>query len=256
MAMRLARPAKLIDIGRIPELSFIRDEGDAIAIGAATRQCVVERDPLVAVRLPLLAKAMPLVGHAPIRARGTVGGSLANADPAAEIALVAVTLEATLVCREGAETAEIAASDFFIGPMATTLPTAACLTAVRFPVWRDAYIGTSFHEISARRSDFAFVSAAAQIALDEDGVCRRLALGLGAAVPVPKRLDAVATMLVGTRISEASARDAIAEALRDIEPLSDLHASPEYRRRAAESLALRAVLDANAASRRRGPDAR
>jgi CO/xanthine dehydrogenase FAD-binding subunit len=256
MAMRLARPAKLIDIGRIPELSFIRDEGDALAIGAATRQCVVERDPLVAVRLPLLAKAMPLVGHAPIRARGTVGGSLANADPAAEIALVAVTLEATLVYREGAKTAEFTASDFFIGPMAAALPAAACLTAVRFPVWRDAYIGTSFHEVSARRSDFAFVSAAAQIALDEDGVCRRLALGLGAAVPVPKRLDAIATMLVGTHISEASAREAIAEALRDIEPLSDLHASAEYRRRAAASLALRAVLDANAACRRRGPDAR
>src|SRR6185295_10812168 len=114
MAMRLARPAKLIDIARIPELAFIRQEGDAVAIGAATRQCVVERDPLVAAKVPLLAKVMPFVGHAPIRARGTIGGSLANADPAAEIALVAVTLGATLSYRDGNRTADIAASDFFL----------------------------------------------------------------------------------------------------------------------------------------------
>ena len=122
MAMRLARPKRLIDIARIPDLAFIREDGDAVAIGATTRQCVVEHDPIVRAKVPLLAKAMPFVGHAPIRARGTVGGSLANADPAAEIALVAVTLGATLVYREGGETAEIAASDFFIGPMMTALP--------------------------------------------------------------------------------------------------------------------------------------
>ena len=101
MVMRLARPQRLIDIARIGELAFIRDEGSTIAIGATTRQCVVERDPLVRARLPLLARVMPYVGHAPTRARGTIGGSLANADPAAEIALVAVTLGATLGYREG-----------------------------------------------------------------------------------------------------------------------------------------------------------
>jgi CO/xanthine dehydrogenase FAD-binding subunit len=249
MAMRLARPAKLIDIARLSELTFIREEGDAIAIGATTRQCAVECDPLIAARLPLLAQAMPFVGHAPTRARGTIGGSLANADPAAEIALVAVTLGATLTYRIRVHASEIAADDFFLGPMTTALPADACLTAVRFPVWRDAHIGTGFHEVSARRSDFAFVSAAAQIALDDDGVCRRLALGVGAATPVPLRLDAVANALMGSRISEASARDAIAEALKPIEPLADLHASADYRRRAALTLAVRAVLDANAQAR-------
>ena len=168
MAMRLARPKRLIDIARIPELAFVREEGSGIVIGATTRQCVIEHDATVQARVPLLAKVMPFVGHAPIRARGTVGGSLANADPAAEIALVAVTLAATLVYREGDATAEIAAADFFIGPMMTALPAAACLTAVRFPVWRDARIGVGFHEVNARRSDFAFASAAAQIALDDD----------------------------------------------------------------------------------------
>jgi len=131
-----------------------------------TRQCVLEHDATVRAKVPLLAKVMPFVGHAPIRARGTIGGSLANADPAAEIALVAVTLAATLVYREGGTVAEIAAADFFIGPMMTALPAAGCLTAVRFPVWHEARIGVGFHEVNARRSDFAFASAAAQIALD------------------------------------------------------------------------------------------
>ena len=126
MAMRLARPKRLIDIARIPELAYVRREGDEVAIGATTRQCVLERDPVIGAAVPLLAKVMPFVGHAPIRARGTLGGSLANADPAAELALVAVTLGATLSYRQGGASIEIAAGDFFVGPMMTALPAAGC----------------------------------------------------------------------------------------------------------------------------------
>jgi carbon-monoxide dehydrogenase medium subunit len=244
MAMRLARPKRLIDIGRISDLAFVRDERDGISIGATTRQCVVEHDAIIHKALPLLAKVMPFVGHAATRSRGTVGGSLANADPAAEISLVAVTLGATLIYREGARSAEIAASDFFLGPMMTALPAAACLTAVRFPRWRDTRIGVGFHEVSARRSDFAFASAAAQIALGEDGVCRRVALGIGGVTVRPLRLDAAARALEGTRAEETVVRESLRAALAEIEPLSDLHASADYRRRAAESLAVRAVIDA------------
>ena len=244
MAMRLARPKRLIDIARIPDLAFVRHERDGIAIGATTRQCVLERDAVVRAAVPLLAKVMPFVGHAAIRSRGTVGGSLANADPAAEIALVAVTLGATFIYRQGAASAEIPASDFFVGPMMTALPSTACLTAVRFPRWDDARIGVGFQEVSARRSDFAFASAAAQIALDDDGVCRRLALGVGAVTACPMRLDTVAKVLEGTRVEPAVARAAVRAALADIEPLCDLHASADYRRRAAASLAVRAITDA------------
>ena len=161
MAMRLARPKRLIDIARIPELAFVRRDGDAVAIGATTRQCVLERDPVIRADVPLLAEVMPFIGHAPTRARGTIGGSLANADPAAEIALVAVTLGATISYREGTATADIPASEFFVGPMMTALPAAGCLIAVRFPVWREARTGVGFHEISARKSDFAFASCSA-----------------------------------------------------------------------------------------------
>jgi CO/xanthine dehydrogenase FAD-binding subunit len=244
MAMRLARPKRLIDIARISDLAFVRYEREGVAIGATTRQCVLERDAIVRAQLPLLAKVMPFVGHAAIRSRGTVGGSLANADPAAEIPLVAVTLGATLLYREGAAGAEIAAADFFLGPMMTALPTTACLTAVRFPVWRDARIGVGFHEVSARRGDFAFAAAAAQVALDEDGACRRVALGIGAVTARPLRLDAAAKALEGTRAEEAVVRESVRAALADIEALSDLHASADYRRRAAASLAVRAITDA------------
>jgi CO/xanthine dehydrogenase FAD-binding subunit len=243
MAMRLARPKRLIDIARLPELSFVRQEQEFVAIGSTTCQCVVERDPLVRAAVPLLAMAMPFIGHAAIRSRGTIGGSLANGDPAAEIVLVAVTLGATLVYRDGTASPEIAASDFFLGPMMTALHATACLTAVRFPVWRDARIGVGFQEVSARRGDFALAAAAAQVALDEDGICRRVALGVGAAAR-PLRLDAAGSALEGTHAEEAHVREVVHAALADIEPLSDLHASAEYRRRAAISLAVRAIVDA------------
>jgi CO/xanthine dehydrogenase FAD-binding subunit len=249
MAMRLARPKRLIDIARIGELAFVRRQADAVAIGATTRQCLLERDPLIRAEVPLLAKVMPFVGHAPIRARGTLGGSLANADPAAEIALVAVALGAMLAYRDGTEVAEMSAAEFFTGPMTTALPYSGCLTCVRFPVWRDARIGVGFREISARRSDFAFASAVAQVALDERGVCRRVALGIGAVTGVPLRLDTLGRRLEGrafegTRAEEGMIREAVAAVLADVDMLSDLHASADYRRRAAASLLARAISDA------------
>jgi CO/xanthine dehydrogenase FAD-binding subunit len=243
MAMRLARPTRLVDIARLPGLAFVREEADAIAIGATTTQRAAENDALVRARLPLLARALPFVGHAATRARGTIGGSLANGDSAAEIALVAVTLGATLSYREGARNGEIPASEFFVGPMVTALPMTAILTAVRFPAWRER-AGIGFHEISSRKSDFAFASAAAQIALDGSDACMRIAIGVGAAAEIPLRLTAAEQALTGTRPTPAAIRAAVSEALAGITPMSDLHASADYRRRVATSLAIRAISDA------------
>jgi CO/xanthine dehydrogenase FAD-binding subunit len=250
MAMRLARPARLVDIARLAELSFVREDTSAIVIGAATRQCVVEHDPMVAAHVPLLAKAMPWIGHAATRARGTIGGSLANADPAAEISLVAMTLDAILRCRDAGRQMEIPAFAFFVGPMMTALPERALLFDVLFPVW-EGRVGTGFHEINARRSDFAFAAAAAQVSLDEDRVCRRLAVGVGAVADRPYRLTRAEQALAGTRLEPSSVRAAVVEALADIETWSDLHASADYRRRAAATLATRAILDAQAEAKGR-----
>jgi CO/xanthine dehydrogenase FAD-binding subunit len=250
MAMRLARPTRLVDIARLAELSFVREDTSAIVIGAATRQCAVERDPVVAAHVPLLAKVMPWIGHAATRARGTIGGSLANADPAAEISLVAMTLDAILRCRDAGRQMEIPAFAFFVGPMMTALPERALLFDVLFPVW-EGRVGTGFHEINARRSDFAFAAAAAQVSLDEDRVCRRLAVGVGAVADRPYRLTRAEQALAGTRLEPSSVRAAVVEALADIETWSDLHASADYRRRAAATLATRAILDAQAEAKGR-----
>jgi carbon-monoxide dehydrogenase medium subunit len=244
MVMRLARPTRLVDINRIAALSYIRKEGDGIAIGATTRQCLIERDALVAKELPLLARAIPFIGHSATRARGTIGGSLANADPAAELSLIAVTLDAVLSYRQNGKTAEISAHDFHAGAMVTNLPEGACLTGVRFPVWKGDKIGIGFHEVNARRSDFAFVSAAAQVELAADGKCQRIAIGVGAATDFPIRLESAEKQLMGTPLEAKAVDAAVRAALADIEPLSDLHASADYRRRAAISLAKRAVADA------------
>jgi carbon-monoxide dehydrogenase medium subunit len=244
MAMRLARPTRVVDIARLTDLAYVREERDAIAIGATTTQRNAEGDALVRAKLPLLARALPFVGHAATRARGTIGGSLANADSAAEIALVAVTLGATLQYREGARSGEIAASDFFVGPMTTALPLGAVLTAARFPIWRER-AGVAFHEISARRSDFAFVSAAAQVALDPAGACARIAIAVGAATDVPLRLSAAERALTGTRLTPDAIHTAVTNALAGITTIADLHASAAYRRRVAQSLAIRAVTEAH-----------
>ena len=243
MAMRLARPTRLIDINRIAELSYIRFEDDAISIGATTRQCLLERDKLIATSLPLLARAIPFIGHAATRARGTIGGSLANADPAAELPLIAITLDAVFTYRVDRRTEKIGARDFYIGPMTTSLPGDAILTSVELPMW-PGKVGVAFLEVNARRSDFAFVATAAQVELTDDGRCKRIAIGIGAATDFPIRLATVEEQLKGSTLDAAIVKDAVTQALADVTPLSDLHASAKYRRRVAADLATRAVVDA------------
>jgi CO/xanthine dehydrogenase FAD-binding subunit len=251
LALRLARPALIVDILRLPELAGIRREGDFVAIGAATRQAEAETSEIVMEGVPLLAAALPWVGHQPTRNRGTIGGSIANGDPAAEIPLVATTLQADIVVahEDGART--INARDFFLGTMSTALPLGGCVREVRFPVWAGARIGVGFHEISARRSDFAYVAAAAQVSLDEDERCVAIALGLGGLGERPIAIDL--HVLVGSHLSEAAIADAargcVEKAIADLDVASDLHASAGYRRRLALTLTTRALNDAVATAR-------
>jgi CO/xanthine dehydrogenase FAD-binding subunit len=242
LAMRIARPTRLIDIYRLPELSGIRVDGDMLAIGATTRQVLVERSATVRDVCPLLAKALPWVGHPPTRNRGTVGGSVAHADPSAEIPLVAVTLGAEIEITNPDGVSTIPADDFFVGPMLTAVMPGDCVTAVRLPIWSHARIGTGFYEVSARKSDFAFAAAAAQVALDDDGKCIDVALGIGGVGDRAVRLDI--SGLVGGKLDSKSILDGVREAATILEPTSDLHASADYRMRAAVTLGARALGDA------------
>ena len=242
LAMRLARPAKLIDILRLPELAGIREEAGAVIVGATTRQAQAERDPVVRASVPMLARVLPWVGHPPTRNRGTVGGS---------IALVAVTLAADILLATTDGPTSMPADDFFIGPMLTTIGQGECVSAIRFPVWPHRRIGVGFFEISARRSDFAFVAAAAQVALDDEGRCLEVALGVGGVGDRPLRLDV--SSLVGTELDAASVAAAVNAAAGGLDATSDLHASAAYRRRVASVLCIRALeqarVDASAKSR-------
>ena len=242
LAMRLARPTKLVDILRLKELHGIRTEADTVVIGAVTRQVEVERSEIVRRSLPLLAKALPWVGHPPTRNRGTVGGSIANADPSAEIPLVAVTLGAEIEIANPSDRTRVPADEFFIGPMLTSVMPGDCVCAVRFPVWGHQRVGTGFHEVSARQSDFAFVAAAAQVALDDAGRCVEATLGLGGVGDRAIRMDVAP--LVGRVATRAAIADVVRGATADLEAGSDLHATADYRRRVAVTLGTRALEDA------------
>ena len=226
----------------VPMLAGIREEKGAVVVGATTRQAQAERDPVIRASVPMLARVLPWVGHPPTRNRGTIGGSIANGDPSAEIPLVAVTLRAEIMLAARDGETSMPAEEFFIGPMVTSIDQGQCVRAIRFPVWPHRRIGTGFFEVSSRRSDFAFVSAAAQVALDEEGRCLDIALGLGGVADRPLRLDM--SSLVGTALNDASATDAIEAACADIEAMSDLHASAAYRHRVAGVLCLRALQQA------------
>jgi CO/xanthine dehydrogenase FAD-binding subunit len=239
LAMRLARPLRLIDILRLPELAGIREEAGAVVVGATTRQAHAERDPVIRASVPMLARVLPWVGHPPTRNRGTVGGSIANADPSAEIPLAAVTLGAEIMLATTDGPTSMPADDFFIGPMLTTIGQGECVSAIRFPVWPHQRIGVGFFEISARRSDFAFVAAAAQVALDDEGRCLDVALGVGGVGDRPLRLDV--SCLLGTKLDAASVSEAVNTASLDMDAMSDLHASAAYRRRVASVLCIRAL---------------
>jgi CO/xanthine dehydrogenase FAD-binding subunit len=242
LAMRLARPAKLIDILRLPELAGISEQAGSVVVGATTRQAKAERDPVIHASVPMLARVLPWVGHPPTRNRGTIGGSIANADPSAEIPLTAVTLDAEILLATPDGPVSMPANDFFLGPMVTAIEPGQCVRAIRFPVWPHQRIGVGFFEVSARRSDFAFVAAAAQVALDDEDHCIDVALGLGGVGDRPLRLDV--SSLVGTKLDATSVSDAVHAACADIEAMSDLHASSTYRSRVAVTLAIRVLTEA------------
>jgi CO/xanthine dehydrogenase FAD-binding subunit len=244
MAMRLARPSLLIDIGRLSELRGISHQADVLVVGACTRQVEAERSALVGQHNPLLALALPFVGHAPTRNRGTLGGSVANADPAAEIPLVLATLGGEVEFQTADSTGRISAHEVFEGPMMTSLAADACLTRLRFPIWSGTHVGAGFHEVSARQSDFAYVSAAAQVALDDDGRIIRCALGVGGATPVPTALRDLAQDMVGCDPAQDTWRDGLRAAVDRLEIMVDAHASRAYRKRVAAHLVERAFRDA------------
>ncbi|MGE0802048.1 MAG: xanthine dehydrogenase family protein subunit M [Lautropia sp.] len=249
MAMRLARPGVLIDINRIEALKSLEIGASRVRTGAGTRQRTVEDATELQVRLPLVHRALRWVGHAQTRNRGTVGGSLVHADPSAELPLAALVLGATMTLRSqaGGER-RVDADAFFLGPMFTAVGETECLTAIDWPVWDEPGVGAAFEETAIRHGDFAIASAACQIRVDGDGVCRRAALGAGGVGGTPLAFPALAQRLTGQRIDATLARAVAHDAARLCDPGSDIHASADYRRHLAAVLLERVIVAAATAA--------
>lgn len=244
MNFRLAQPRSLIDLNRVSELSYIREADGVLAIGAMTRQAEAERSALVSRTAPLLGEALKLTGHPTIRHRGTVGGALAHADPAAELPAVALALGAELVARGPGGTRTIPAEEFFLGPLSTALAPDELLVEARFPALPPG-AGWTFLELSRRHGDFAIVGVAAVVVLAPDGRIERASLALCGAGPKPIRASRAEAALAGVSPGEERFREAGEIAAQEIDPDTDLHASAAYRRRVAAVLVRRALVEAH-----------
>jgi aerobic carbon-monoxide dehydrogenase medium subunit len=245
---RLARPAHLIDLNRVDELAYIREQDGAVAIGAMTRQRAAERDDKLAARAPLIRQALGQVGHVQIRNRGTIGGSLAHADPAAELPAVMLALDAQLVLRREAGERVVAPNEFFVSYLTTCLEPDELLVEIRLQALPPR-TGTAFVELSRRHGDFALAGVAAAVTLDEVGHCASARIGLTGVAPTPVRPHSAEVMASGSRPTEALWREVAHEASRELQPDSDLHASGAYRKHIAEVLVFRALLEASSAAR-------
>jgi aerobic carbon-monoxide dehydrogenase medium subunit len=244
LALRLARPAVLIDINRLGELSGVSVSDGWVAVGAMTREYMAEESETIAGAVPLLAAALPLIGHEAIRSRGTIGGSLAHGDPAAELPAVARALDAELVVRSRLGDRVVPAADWFEGYLTTARRGDEILVEVRFPRAGPG-TGVAFEEVARRYGDFAVVGLAVSLTL-ADGAISDARLAFSGVADVPVRAADAEHLLVGERPSPELFEEAARLATADIDPPADLHGSSEYRKKIAAALVrrgLRAAVD-------------
>lgn len=246
--MRLASPGVLIDINGITHLQHLTIDENVLEIGAGVRQAALEGDERVRAAVPLLARAVPYIGHVENRHRGTVGGSLAHADSAAELPCVAVTLDAVIVVRGPGGERTIPAAVFFEGFMTNACTPEELVVAVRFPV-TPAAAGTAFVEVARRDGDFALAAAGAVVLLDADGRFGQVAIGVAGIAATPVRGAAVEQALVGQPVTPEAVRAAAHQIATAVTTGDDLHASSAYRRHLAATVVQRAVLAAAADAR-------
>ncbi len=241
--LRLARPAHLVDINAVRELSSIDTWDGGVSLGALVRQRAAERSDLIAQRCPLLAEALPLIGHPQIRNRGTIGGSLAHADPASELPAVAAALDAQFVVRRASGQRTIDADAFFVSFFTTSIEPDELLSEVRFPGW-SSNAGWSFLEVSRRHGDFAMVGVASVVRLDSSGQFADVRLAYTGMAAAPSRARDAERHLVGQSPTASVFAEAAETAVRALDPQSDVHASAAYRRHVARALTKQALAQA------------
>lgn len=240
MNFRLSQPAVLIDLNRVEGLDYVREDGGGLRIGAMTRQRTVERSEAVGRLAPLLAEALPFVAHPQIRNRGTLGGSVAHADPASEVPAVMLALGGRFHLRGPGGTRAVEAGEFFTGLFGTALEPEEVLVEVELPPPAPG-AGWAFAELSRRHGDYALAGVAASVALDPGGRCREAHVALLSVGDAPVLAEGAAAALRGAEPTEEAVRAAADAAARDVEPPSDIHGSTGYRRRLVEVLVRRTL---------------
>jgi carbon-monoxide dehydrogenase medium subunit len=242
MKLRLARPGILIDLSKIPDLNSIQQSGDQITIGALTTHFQIERSDLLREKCPLLPQTARVIGDAQVRNRGTIGGSLAHADPAADMTapILALTGELRVRGRDGDRW--IQAEDFFLGPLTTALQPYEILTEIRIPALSDG-AGTSYHKVGKKASGFAIVGVAVHLRM-EGGLCVKIGVGVTGLGSTPFRARGVEESLRGKRLEPAVIEAASSQVTHDIDPLEDIHASGEFRAHLARVSTARAIEEA------------
>ncbi|HEV3216484.1 MAG TPA: xanthine dehydrogenase family protein subunit M [Vicinamibacterales bacterium] len=241
MNFRLATPAVLVDLNALSDLAYIKGDDQGLRIGGMTRQRAVERSALVAREAPLVAETMPFIAHPAIRTRGTIGGSLAHADPAAELPAVMLALNARFSLRSAGGSRSVSADDFFTGLFSTAVEPGELLTEITVPK-AGSRTGFAFQEISRRRGDFALVGVAASVTLDEAGCCAGARIALLSVGDRPVLAGQAAKAMAGRTPSPDTIRAAASAAAgTDIDPPSDIHASAKYRRQLASVLTRRVL---------------
>jgi len=229
MNFRVLRPSLLVDVNRLAELDFIRAQGAGLRIGALTRHHTLETAPPVAERFPALAEAMGHVAHLAVRNRGTLGGSLAHADPAAELPMLALLLDAEIAARGPAGERRISAGDFFLGPLTNALADDEIITEIALPAL-PSRTGSAFAEVALRHGDFAVVAAAATVSLAAGGTVAEARLAVTGIGETPLRLGSAEAALAGERRTPELLAAASEQACNTVQPVSDLRASADYRR--------------------------
>lgn len=238
MNMRLVRPSVIIDLNRVQALNYIRRDNGEVAIGAMTRQRAAELSPLVQRKLPLLAEALHYVGHPQIRNRGTIGGSIAHADPSAELPAVLAALEGTVVIRGFRRTRTLRPEEFFLGYLTTALEPDELLTEIRFPA-HEQY-GTAFLEVARRHGDYALVGVAAVVSMRGDR-CEEARLAFTGVGPAPVRIPEAESAGADTRLTDKVLAEVSRIVVGRLDPEGDIHASAAYRKEVAGVLAERAL---------------
>jgi len=236
---RLSRPAALVDLNRIRSLAYIEEDAGHVRLGAMTRQRAIEFSPVVRRRQPLLAEATALVGHLPIRTRGTIGGSLAHADPSAEYPAILAALDGTVVVRGPRGERVLTSAELFRSYLATSLGADEMLVEVRLPAM-PAGAGFAFEEFSRRHGDFAIVGIACML-IGESRRCTAARLATAGTGPVPTRLRPAEEILERDGLTDAAIDAAAGRAAELVTPDDDLHASSAYRRHLTRVLTGRAL---------------